>query len=286
MAERLKLHIVKPGLFTTIQDAGRQGYMAQGIPMNGAMDKKAHQIANLLVDNPDHSPCLEITLIGPEIEFEGQGQIAITGADLSARINGQLVDLGTTLNITEGDRLIFGKCKQGCRAYLAVRGNWDIPLWLGSASASPADLYAYTPQSLIKAGATINVDYEGFTQKKVVQEKKKAEAVRIMPGPEYQQFSEIQQQFLGQEGFKIGLDANRMGYRLTTDLPDFKPGQEVISSGIIPGTIQVANSGQTIILMADAQTSGGYPRIANVLSDDLGILAQKKPGDVVKFRWI
>tara|TARA_R110000796_G_scaffold71409_4_gene162097 strand:+ start:16340 stop:17215 length:876 start_codon:yes stop_codon:yes gene_type:complete len=286
-----RLHFLKAGLQTTIQDLGRQGVQDLGIPINGAMDKASAQLANQLVGNSTDSPVLEITLLGPKIQFEGPCQIAITGASLSVEINGNTIPLFRTINIDHGDVLSFGKPVTGCRAYLAINGKWDIQSWLGSYSASATSTAQTTPDSIIVKDQILEI-IRGKEQPIIaISESERPSLsieapIKVYPGPEFEAFSNIEKQSFFGDRFTIGQDSNRMGYRLKEALSGYTKKEEVISSGVIPGTIQITNSGQPIVLMADAQTTGGYPRIANVSSTDLDQLAQFKPGDTVRFELI
>jgi len=255
------------------------------------MDKCSAQLANQLVGNDDTAPLFEITLIGPKVQFSGKGQIAITGANLSPKINGEATEMYMTTNIADGDLLEFGEPIEGCRAYLAIRGELKVQKWLGSASASASDPKTFTPQSLIQNRANFIVSSKKKTtiksipptERPIINQQLK---VRVMRGPEFDAFPKKVIYHFFKYWFSISRDANRMGYRLDKTLPDFKPGFEVISSGIVPGTIQITNSGQPIVLMADAQTSGGYMRIGNILSEDLDKVAQLKPGDLLGFELV
>ncbi|MBK8503196.1 MAG: hypothetical protein IPL46_13845 [Saprospiraceae bacterium] len=137
MSEWIKMIFKKPGLQTSIQDFGRSGWQEYGVPVSGAMDKKSHQLANLILGNPKNTPSLEITLIGPEITIQGHGQMVLTGADLSAKLNGKGIELSKIIDLHEGDKITFGVCQSGCRSYLAMRGEWQVPKWLGSYSPVP-----------------------------------------------------------------------------------------------------------------------------------------------------
>lgn len=291
MAENIKLHFVKPGLQTTIQDQGRVGYQGMGIPVNGAMDKASAQKANKLVGNDENGPVLEITLLGPGIRIEGEGQIAITGADLSLKINGEPAAMYETLDVDDGDMISFGRPVAGCRCYLAVRGEWQVEPWLGSYSASATKASELTPQSVIQKAQILEVSYERPISPLTISEEDQPDLthlniIRVLPGPEFSLISNLTIGDFFSQDFKISNDSNRMGYKLEGRLAHFESTREVISSGIVPGTIQITNAGQPIILMADAQSSGGYTRLANVVSEDLDKLAQIKPGDVIRFRLV
>lgn len=281
---KLELHFLKSGLQTTIQDKGRVGFQHMGIPFGGPMDEKSARGANWLIGNPYDAPLLEITIVGPKILFKGSGSIAITGANLTPSLNKEVIPLNQTLQIGNGDVLTFGKCQYGCRCYLAVAGIWQIEKWQQSTSALNE---IFTPNSIIKKDDVISIDTHQCEFKSLSASQQmifpKEVRIKIRKGPEFDAFStEEKTQFL-ENGHIISNEANRMGYRLNTRLKPFKTKQELISSGVIPGTIQISNQGQPIILMKDAQTTGGYPRIANVLETDQNILGQLKPGDKVWF---
>ena len=288
MPEFLKVKCLKTGLYTSIQDEGRFGVQDQGIPISGALDKSSMRIANQLVGNLPNSPVLEMTLFGPKLKFEGQGQIAITGANMKATLNGKRVENYMTLNIKSGDLLEFHNTDFGCRTYMSIGGQWQVQNWSNSFSALPSlmeepglparlvDDYSFT--------VAINQMHELISyperNRPLFSE---CYVIRVVTGPEFDQFEiEVIQDFFDRI-FVIHGDSNRMGYRLKDNLQDYVPSGEEISSGIVVGTVQISNAGKPIILMADAQTTGGYPRIANVVSDDLEIVAQLKPGDELKF---
>lgn len=282
------LHFRRAGALTLIQDTGRSGHAASGIPASGAMDPSSASAANWCVGNPVSAPLLEITLIGPQIQFDGDCQIALAGADMNPVLNDHLIDRYTTVNVQSGSILSFGKLRSGCRAYLAVRGEWQVSRWLGSASALRIGDIDLVPQAHIQKGATITVQtsltpLEVRTHPAPIMTWPGFRTIRVLPGPEFSFFSARQIAFFFNTNFQVASDSNRIGYRLVQKLPDYKPQGEMISSGIIQGTIQVTREGQPVILLADAQTVGGYPRIANVVSEDIDLIAQMKPGDEVAF---
>lgn len=284
-------HFLKTGLQTLIQDKGRIGYQSYGVPVSGAMDKKSADLANELVGNSLGTPVLEMALLGPTINISGDCQIAITGADLSPKVNNEPIPLYETINLKGGDMLKFGGAKNGCRAYLAIRGTWQIKKWLNSYSALPYSGDAATPESYIQKDTTLTIQTNPRIPKKIVPIARRPHfpttlKVRVLPGPEFDHFSNYTIGYFFSKTYKLTQESNRMGYRLDTILTDFKPKKEVISTGIIPGTIQITSAGQPVILMMDAQTVGGYYRIANVISEDLDKLGQLKPGDKVAFSLI
>ncbi|PHN04928.1 5-oxoprolinase subunit C family protein [Flavilitoribacter nigricans] len=286
--QAVTLQIIKSGLLTLVQDGGRLGQQAFGLPTGGVMDRRAAATANWLTGQPEDYPVLEITLQGPEIQFDGSLQIAITGADLSPTIDEVPVANYQTLDVKEGQTLRFGAARSGCRAYLAIRGRWQIKEWLGSFSGLAVAGKYWPPGSRLEKDTRINIwPGEPLAARKLSSREQPHHShelsVRVMEGPEVDWFPASAIQFFTSHAFTVGPDSNRMGYRLRENLPDYQPQLELISSGIVPGTIQVLPAGNPVVLLADAQTSGGYPRLGNVLSRDLDFLAQLVPGDRIRF---
>ncbi|MCH2084038.1 MAG: biotin-dependent carboxyltransferase family protein [Saprospiraceae bacterium] len=286
MNNLLKLHFEKVGLQTSVQDFGRIGHQASGVPVGGAMDQKSMKRANLLVGNPLDTPVLEITLLGPRIRMEGSGVIAIAGADLSAQINGKRLLLNQLIKVEDGDILKFGRPKRGCRAYLAVGGEWLLPEWLGSRSAA-FYLPDATPESIPTKGSTIGIRaWEGHQLSEISWldgEEVPEYSIRVLPGPEFDTFSRVEVAHFFSQQYEVSNDSNRMGYRLEADVKIEGKRKELISSAVVPGTIQITSAGNPIILMRDAQTTGGYHRILNVIEEDLNKIAQMKAREKLRF---
>lgn len=288
MANDLTLTFLKPGIQTTLQDNGRAGLQHLGVPVGGALDRTSAEMANHLVGNKKDIPVLEITMTGPEILFDSDALIALTGAPFDLYCDDKSLENNKAIYIKSGSIVKFGKLKSGCRAYLSIAGEWKAKKWKGSVSPL---LHApeATPESIIQKGSKLKIDSTHLNKTGSWNKNKHTPILanrvrlRVTPGPEFDNISRIAiARFFGQ-GHEISQDANRMGYRLKTDLASAEKRDEMISSGIIPGTIQLTGSGQPIILLNDAQTTGGYPRIANIINEDLDQLAQLKPGDEIWF---
>ncbi len=289
MHNSITLHFLKAGLWTTIQDQGRIGHQASGVPVSGAMDQTAAPLANWLVGNAKEDPVLEITLLGPTIQINQAVQIAITGANLSPTVNGIPVPMYETISVESGALLKFGKIQSGCRAYLAIGGKWEIQKWLTSGSAATTYTTTLTPDSIIKKGSELTIQTTSFIEKRSIPtppDYTTSIVVDVLPGPEFHHFSSYMIAHFFSQTYTIANDSNRMGYRLLGKELFSESKQEVISSGIVLGTIQISNAGQPILLMRDAQTTGGYPRIAVVLPEELNRLAQLKPGEKVRFCFV
>ncbi|MCE2504664.1 MAG: biotin-dependent carboxyltransferase family protein [Chlorobi bacterium] len=288
MADNIILHIKSPGLYTSIQDLGRNGYQAMGLPSGGAMDRTSAKVANWLLGNSLDTPILEITLLGPVISFENKCQIAIAGADLSPSVDNVRIPLYKTVNIQSGSMLRFGRAVLGCRAYLAVRGKWKLGRWLGSHSTVPFEIIGTMAENPLRRGSKIKIQPGAEATVKSWQptgltEMVTVKKIRVTKGPEFNSFRKKAIEIFHDQEYTVSQDSNRMGYRLLSQNKVPVPVNEIISSGILPGTVQVTRSGQPIIMMADAQTIGGYHRIAHVISADMDKLAQMKPGDSFRF---
>jgi len=286
MNKAISIKFIKTGLHTSVQDEGRPGHQQAGVPLGGALDRQAAKTANWLVGNPASMPLLEMTLIGPKIEFSGPCQIAICGANLSPMLNGQPIPLYQTLSVRAGSLLSFGRVLGGCRSYLAIGGQWQLRRWLGSASAASPNGKTLTPDSLFSPGSSLNIQPGTTITPRVFQEPPAYQSpfqIRVLPGPEFEYFSNYFIAHFFSRRHRIHADSNRMGYRLSYQMEQFSSPLELISSAVLPGTIQITHTGQPIILMADAQTTGGYCRLANVIAEDMDLLAQAKPGDEVAF---
>ena len=293
------------GLLTTVQDRGRYGYQRYGMPVSGAMDVFSLEIANLLVGNDPGDACLEATISGPELEFTGATWIAITGADMDPYLNGQGIPMNTAVDVRPGDRLGFRGLRSGCRTYIAFAGGIAVPPVMGSRSTylraaiggfqgralMPGDelpLGGFEPLSppgeLSMASARRKPRLKKLPEG-LIREYKHEQTIRIISGPEAHYFGIAGlRSFLSTE-YTVTAQSDRMGYRLSGEPIKHKDGMtNIISAGISIGTVQVPGDGQPIILMADRQTSGGYARIANVISADLTLLAQMRPGDKVNFK--
>lgn len=282
--------IESPGFFTTVQDLGRYGYQRFGMPVSGAMDTFSLRLANLLAGNSPCEACLEATYTCPEIIFTSTGAIAVCGADMGPSKDGKPVAMNKTISVKKGDRLSFSGLKNGCRTYIAFSGGIDVPLVMGSRSTYiRAGIGGFMGRALrrgdeLKTGQATGKIMIREVPPGILAEFKPEAELRILQGPEYGRFEpEKIRRFLSSV-YTITDQSDRMGYRLSGEAIKHKPsGADIISSGISFGTIQVPGNGQPIILMADRQTTGGYTRIANIISADLHVAAQLKPGDRVRF---
>ncbi len=288
---KMGLIVKKPGILSTVQDLGRYGYRRFGINPTGVMDQAATRLLNILVGNADNDPVLEMHFPAPEIVFDSDCVLALGGADFSASIDGIPVENWRSYFAHAGSTLRFDKKMLGNRCYLAVNGGLKVDEWLGSASTNltaarggiegrrleQGDVIgtAPLPSSNIFAGRRVSHSliplYRPFP------------TVRIVPGAEFDMLDSPDLDLLENQDFLVSNNSNRMGFRLAG--PAITPirRQEMISSAVNFGTIQLLPDGQLIVLMAGHQTTGGYPRIAHVISRDLPLIAQLGAGDKVAF---
>lgn len=287
----MSILVIRPGLCSTVQDEGRSGYQHLGVPVNGPMDALAHRLANALVGNARQCSSLEVTLQGPTLRFDSGCLLAIAGADLGARLDGVPLPPGQAVKVAPGTLLDFGKRVHGARAYLAVQGGFQVPQVLGSRSTFRRGALGGVQGRELLAGDRLallssfrNAARVQIAHALQIDPLNAAERpIRILPGREWSAFSTEAQQALVGSAYRIGNDSERMGYRLAGAELKLLAPLELLSEAVPFGTVQVPPSGQPIVLMADRQTTGGYPKIAHVASVDLPLLAQRLPGDDVRF---
>jgi antagonist of KipI len=286
--------VILPGAFTTVQDPGRYGYQKYGVSISGAMDRFALRVANLLVGNEEGEAAVEATVNGPKLKALGNMRMAITGADLSPEIDGEPAPMWRAFHVPEGSVLSFGPPKSGCRAYLAVSGGIDFPMVMGSRSIHTRSNLGGEGRVLAK-GDLIKIKDSGvWVQKPGVYQLTedlvpfygRQWEVRVVMGPQNDYFTRRGiETFLSSE-YEITPQADRMGYRLKGPKIGHKSGADILTDATPPGSIQVPGDGMPIILLADGQTTGGYSKIATVISVDQDLLAQARPGDRVRFQKI
>lgn len=282
--------IVKPGLLTTIQDQGRWGYQANGMPVAGAMDRYAYRAANILAGNSAQAAAFEMTMLGATYQFAADAWIAICGADMQATLNGKKIANWSSLFVPAGSELAFGYAVQGCRTYLAIQGGIDVPEVLGSRSTYTRGRIGGLEGRALKAGDVIAVlnQTDGRRIPKTLPAKWIPQygnevPVRVLLGPQDDYFTETGiATFLGNP-YVITDEADRMGYRLEGEKIEHSSKPDIVSDALCQGAIQVPGHGMPIVMMADRQTTGGYAKIGTVIGPDLGKLAQALPGSSVRF---
>lgn len=273
------LEVVRAGIQTTVQDLGRIGLRHLGVAKAGALDRYSLILANRLVGNADDSAGLEI-VVGPMVlSFTRDAQIAICGADFDASLDGVSVAPGWRIRVRAGQVLRLHGAMKESRAYLAVDGGLDVPLVLGSrATDLQAHMGGWQGRAL-QNGDRLPLGEAGLSRKAIgVLQRTWIPEIRAIPGPEYEEFSCASRKAFWQHAWKSSVQSNRMGLRLQGSVLQREAQYDLLSHAVFPGMVQVPPNGQPIVLMADAQTTGGYPRLASVIGADLWKLAQTPPG--------
>lgn len=308
----MSLLIHKPGIQASIQDGGRFGYQHWGVPVGGAMDIHSMQAANRLCGNEPNTPVIECTLHGTSIEFQYSHRFAITGGGAIATLNKKSIPFDQPIVAAAGDLLQLHPSPHGCRSYLAIENGFDIETELNSCSTySPASLGGISGNYL-KSGDIIPIrarkkeskdlaalggnddssrtnneknshpllknalDNPALTRQEVT--------IQCHQGPEWDWFKDQAKQHFVSQQWMVGANSNRMGYSLIGPALEISKDQELVSTPVTFGIVQVTSAGQPIVLMADAQTTGGYPRIARIALSDLSVLAQCRPGIKINFQ--
>jgi len=294
----MSLHVLKPGFLSTVQDRGRFGHARFGVGHSGAMDRPALALANALVGNPPGAAALELSLVGPVLQFGCAATVALTGAELSAQlIDGQAVPCWRPVHLPAGSTLQLGRMAGGARSYLAVAGGLHAPAWLGSASV---DLQGGIGRALRSGDAfelaapaapswrvdTGHATWPSWSVAPRAWFDPRTRPLRIVPGAHAAALDRASRSALAQAVFRIAADSNRVGYRLEGKTLRLGAALEMVSEAVDFGTMQLPPGGDPIILMAEHPTTGGYPRIAQVAAVDLPWLAQQLPGAGLRFEFI
>lgn len=294
----------KPGLYTTVQDAGRPGFQRYGVSPGGAMDRHGYRLANRLAGNRADEPALEMTLLGPELEALEDLVIAVCGADMGAMRNGRPLPAGRPVHVKAGDILRFGAARKGCRAYLAVAGGFLVPERLGGRGACPAAGLPGLLGRAIAAGDELPVRGRAEDVPRgepagtrpvpwraappvPLPAAGETVPVRVLPGPEFGRLAPHAARLLLEQAYAVGNRSNRMGLRLEGGEPVPVPDAAGMASEAVAwGTVQLPPGGRPIVLAADRQTTGGYPRVLQVIAADLPLLGQLAPGVRLVFRLV
>lgn len=278
------IKVLKEGLYTTIQDIGRFGYKNIGVPVSGSMDQTSAKLANLLLGNDESSAVLEMTLVGPTLEFMHDTYISITGADMNPSLNKQKVLQNKPLFVNKGDILYLSHSSNGMRSYLGIKGGFNSEKKLGSKSfyrgitkrekliKNDKIKFAKVISSPMKMNKSIN-DFKINRKNKI----------NVFKGPEFDLLDSNSKDIIFNTDFTIGVN-NRMGYNLVEPIENSI--SSIISSPVMPGTVQLTPSGRLIILCRDCQTSGGYPRVLQLDKSSMDSLSQKTIGETIKLKLV
>ncbi|MBD9584514.1 MULTISPECIES: biotin-dependent carboxyltransferase family protein [Delftia] len=297
----MAIEVLKPGLATSVQDAGRPGYYHLGIPLSGALDQQSLVLANLLVGNDEGAAVIESTLLGPELQFDAPALVAVTGADAKIKLNGNEVPRNTAFAVQAGDRLGFDFMKLGARMCIAVAGGIDVPVVLGSRSTYGLGAFGGlngrkllagdrlpvgVPSATARAGRTVEAALLPVLDKEVV--------LRVLPGIYFHRLQEVSVQSFFADTWTVGSEADRIGYRYKNGTPlkfhertpPFGAGDDpsnIVDAGYPYGSIQVPGGREPIILHRDAVSGGGYAMVGTVISADMDLIAQMQPNHKARF---
>lgn len=295
------IKVLKPGLATSVQDLGREGYYHLGIPPSGALDQYALSAANHLVGNPAGSAALECTLLGPELEFQADALVAVCGAHMTPRVDGAQMHADTSFWVKAGQTLRFDFPKAGARAYLAVAGGIDVPIVLGSRSTYALGALGGFQGRLLKAGDELPVGIcsaqsrAGASLPMALRQSLGGEVtLRVVPGLYFHRLTESAAQSFFAEPWTVGSEADRIGYRLKGGSAlSFLAREQPFGAGSDPsnivdscypiGSIQVPAGLEPIVLHRDAVSGGGYAMIGTVISADLDLVGQMQPNQKARF---
>ena len=277
------IEVIRHGIYTSIQDMGRFNYESYGVPLSGALDQQSFRMANRILNNNPKAAAIEITIKGPKIRFHQKTFITLTGAKIEAKINGLKINNYIPIEVLEGDILEMGNTKNGCRTYLGVAGGIKTEKVMGSRSQFQGLTreYRICKKMLLPIGnsnfvplkgARISLPLRDFSKKKI----------EVYPGPEFDQLTQVQKKNLLNSSFSLSNLNNRMAFRLKEKLKNELP--QIWTAPVIPGTMQCTPEGSLIILMRDAQVTGGYPRILQLNNKGINFLSQKKTEDKLYFK--
>jgi biotin-dependent carboxylase-like uncharacterized protein len=273
------IRVIHPGVYSSVQDTGRAGFAKMGIPISGVMDSEASELANALLQNKKSDAVIEVTFGRAKFEFTSDTYISITGADFSAQLNDESIKLSKVYEVTAGSLLTFGKRNYGVRTYVAVQGGIQSEAVLGSRSF----FKGITSEVHFKKGDELSIlPKKSLTYQNIHKNEDtfNSNTLTCFPGPEFEQLTEEQKQRLFQP-FTISADNNRVGYRLNELIENNLDA--ILTSSVLPGTVQLTPSGKLIVLMRDCQVTGGYPRVLQLSEKSICRLSQTFTGDQIQF---
>jgi antagonist of KipI len=289
------IEVCSPGLLTTVQDLGRESFGPMGVSASGAADPVALRIGNRLVGNTERAAGLEMTLLGGTFVFPERAEIALTGADFSATLDHERVDPWSSVEVQAGQTLRLEATHTGARCYLCVRGGLVVKMFLGSASTHLLSGLGGFEGRALRKGDVLKIGTAGggfrtFRRRKVatraLEKLAPRKTLRVTAGPQSDWFSEVAREVFYRTAYGVAEESNRMGLRLEGAPIPAEAGGEMISEGVSLGAVQIPASGLPIILFVEQQTTGGYPKIANVISADMSSLGQLRPRDEIRFELV
>lgn len=283
-----EIRVLEPGFLTSIQDLGRFRYAHLGISASGAADSFALRIGNLLVGNREDAGGLEMTLTGGLYEFDKPCSVAISGSHFSSKLGSSVAPMWTAFNVAAGQRLKIDATQEGARCYLCVQGGFELPLTLGSCSTHLMTSLGGCSGRALKKGDVLNVHSNAFAFVEAPSQDFSSwyqrDLLSVTAGLQEDFFSKEEIELFYSSSYEVSEDSNRMGLRLLGPQLKHVTSSEIVTEGAPLGAIQVPQSGKPIILFVEHQTTGGYPKIANIISADMHRVGQLRPRDVVRFR--
>ena len=285
------LKVLAPGLHTTVQDLGRPGYQAIGVPVSGALDGVSLRLANALVGNAPGTPALEVLLSGPTFEVAADTvrmALSGTGASLAIGAEKARVEARESVTVPRGEIVEIVVGRQSASCYLAVEGGIAVPMVLGSASTYVRAAFGGLDGRALQSGDVVPLAVARASKRAELRlsapmRETGDQPIRVVLGPQQEYFTAEAVAILLDAEFRISPSADRMGMRLDGSLLELHRGWDIVSDAIVTGAIQVPGSGQPILLLADHQTTGGYPKIATVISADLPVVGRRRPADALRF---
>jgi antagonist of KipI len=283
------VEVLEPGLFTTVQDLGREGFGPMGVSPSGAADPISLRLGNRLVGNTEGAAALEMTLLGGSFLFLEGAVLAFAGSDFGATLDEKPVETWTAFEAKAGQVLRMGPTRSGARCYLCVRGGIDVKPFLGSASThllsglGGHEGRALRKRDVLRIGETSRVPRKRRLSVRALANLQPRKVLRVTPGPQSDWFQESAQEIFYESTYRVAEESNRMGIRLQGAAIPSASSEELISEGVSLGAVQVPEGGLPIILFVEQQTTGGYPKIANVISADFHSLGQLRPRDEIRF---
>jgi antagonist of KipI len=283
------IQVLAPGLLTTVQDLGREGFGPMGVSTSGAADTISLRVGNRLVGNAEGAAALEMTLLGGTFLFSQGATVALTGSDFGATLDGASLELWTSFEIKPGQTLHLGPTRSGARCYLCVHGGFAVRPFLGSRSTHLLSALGGHHGRALRKGDVLNIGSAACSNRErslapaALQQLAPRKVLRVTPGPQSDWFPESSQHLFYASTYRVAEEANRMGLRLEGPAVAQGSGAEMITEGVSLGAIQITSGGLPIILFVEQQTTGGYAKIANVISADLSSLGQLRPRDEIRF---
>jgi antagonist of KipI len=287
------IEVAAPGLLTTVQDLGREGFGPIGVSPSGAADAVSLRLGNLLVGNPANAAGLEMTLLGGTFHFTEGGLLALTGSDFGATLDDAPAGLWASVQVRAGQTLRVGPTRSGARCYLCVQGGIAVPPFLGSASTHLLSGLGGFEGRALRKGDVLPIgpspESAGRTFKRAaistdaLAKLAPRKTLRVTPGPQSDWFPEVAQHLFYENIYRVTEESNRIGIRLTGNPLLWGSDKNMITEGVPLGAIQLPPGGQPIIMFVEQQTTGGYPKIANVISADMHSVGQLRPRDEIRF---